>query len=112
MDIIAPLFSLGIMVFVIAGVWKVFEKAGEPGWAMLIPIYNTIKLLKIVNKPWWWLFLMMVPILNFVIIIIVMSRLAGSFGKTTGFTVGLILLGPIFLPILGFGDAQYKSLPD
>jgi hypothetical protein len=98
---------LAIIVLMIASMWTIFSKAGKPGWASIVPIYNLIVLLEIVGKPWWWLFLMLIPIVNIVILIIVYHNLSLSFGKGGGFTVGLILLGIIFLPILAFGDAKY-----
>ena len=91
----------------IASIWTIFSKAGKPGWASIVPIYNLIVLLEIVGKPSWWLLLMLIPIVNIVILIIVYHNLSLSFGKDGGFTVGLILLGIIFLPILAFGDAKY-----
>jgi len=98
---------LAIIVLMIASMWTIFSKAGKPGWASIVPIYNLIVLLEIVGKPWWWLLLMLIPIVNIVILIIVYHNLSLSFGKDGGFTVGLILLGIIFLPILAFGDAKY-----
>ena len=98
---------LAIIVLMIASMWTIFSKTGKPGWASIVPIYNLIVLLEIVGKPWWWLLLMLIPIVNIVILIIVWHNLSLSFGKGGGFTVGLILLGIIFLPILAFGDAKY-----
>lgn len=92
------LFSLAIAVFLIAAQWKIFEKAGQPGWACIIPIYNTIVLLKIVGKPWWWLLLMLIPLVNIVFAIWMTNLLSKSFGKDEGFTIGLILLGLYFTP--------------
>jgi hypothetical protein len=66
--------------------------------------------LKIINKPWWWLFLMVLPIVNFIILIIMLNRLSLSFGKTAGFTVGLIFLGIVFVPILAFDKSVYTKL--
>ncbi|MBL7764835.1 MAG: hypothetical protein JNJ58_01985 [Chitinophagaceae bacterium] len=105
--VIGIVFILGIVVFIIACMWKIYEKAGQPGWAAIIPIYNFIILLKIVGKPWWWLLLMLIPIVNYVFIIWTYNLLSKSFGKSEGFTVGLLLLGIIFFPILAFGSAQY-----
>ncbi len=96
-----------IIVLMIVAMWKTFEKAGKPGWAAIIPIYNIIVLLDIVGKPWWWILLMLIPIVNIVIAIMMYHQLSLSFGKEVGFTIGLILLSFIFIPILGFGDAQY-----
>lgn len=99
---------LALIVFIIASMWKLFTKAGQPGWACIVPIYNIIVLLNIAGKPWWWLFLMMIPIVNIVIMIMMWHAISTNFGKSAGFTVGLILLGFIFIPILAFGDAQYN----
>lgn len=98
---------LAIIVLMIASTWIVFTKAGKPGWASIIPIYNIIVLLDIVGKPWWWILLMLIPLVNIVILIIVNHNLSLSFGKDIGFTIGLILLSFIFMPILAFGDAEY-----
>jgi hypothetical protein len=98
---------LAVVVFIIAAMWKIFEKAGQPGWAAIVPIYNMYVLLKIVGKPGWWLILFLIPIVNYVFIIWTYNMLSKSFGKEEGFTVGLVLLGIVFFPILGFGDAKY-----
>jgi Family of unknown function (DUF5684) len=99
---------LAILVLVIAGLWMVFTKAGEAGWKSIIPIWNIIVLLRIVGRPLWWLVLLIIPIVNIVISLIVMLDLAKSFGKGSGFGVGLWLLSFIFIPILGFGSATYQ----
>jgi len=98
---------LALAAFVIAAMWKVFAKAGQPGWAAIVPIYNYVILMNIVGRPGWWVLLMFVPLLNVVIAIIIHLELAKSFGQGTGFGVGLILLGFVFFPILGFGSARY-----
>lgn len=98
---------LAVIVLMITAMWKIYKKAGQPGWACIIPIYNFYILLKIVGKPGWWLLLMLIPIVNIVFAVWTYNMLSKSFGKDEGFTVGLILLSFIFIPILGFGDAQY-----
>jgi len=98
---------LVVLVIAVISLWKIFTKAGEPGWAAIVPIYNAIVLLKIVGKPLWWIVLLLIPCVNFVIAILLCIELAKSFGKSSGFGVGLALLSPIFLPILAFGDARY-----
>ena len=103
------LVSLVIALVIVASFWKVFVKAGEPGWAALIPFYNVFVLLKIAGKPAWWFVLMLIPIVNFVVAIIVCISLAEKFGKGTGFGLGLSFLGVIFFPILGFGDSRYQG---
>lgn len=100
---------LALIVVIIAAMWKVFVKAGQEGWKAIIPIYNIYVLLEIVGRPGWWLLLLLIPIVNFIILIIVYIDLAKSFGKGVGFGLGLVFLGFIFLPILGFGDATYQG---
>ncbi len=102
-------FELALIVAIIAGFWKVFVKAGKPGWAAIIPIYNAIVLLEIAGKPLWWIILFFIPIVNIIVGIIACIALAKKFGKSDAFGVGLALLGFIFFPILGFGDAQYQA---
>jgi hypothetical protein len=87
--------------------WKIFAKAGKPGWACIVPIYNLIVLLEIVGKPVWWIFLFLIPCVNFVFIVWTINLLSKSFGQGEGFTVGLLLLGFIFYPILAFGNYPY-----
>lgn len=96
-----------IFLIVIIAWWKIFEKAGRPGWEAIIPFYNFYILLKIVGKPGWWLILVFIPLVNLVIIIWTYNMLSKSFGKDEAFTVGLILLGFVFFPILGLGSAKY-----
>lgn len=98
---------LAFVVFLIAAQWKIYEKAGQPGWACIIPIYNIYILLKIVGKPGWWLIMMIIPVVNLIFAIWAINMLSKSFGKDEGFTIGLLLLGIVFYPILGFGDARY-----
>jgi len=98
-----------IVVLEIVGVWKIFTKAGQPGWAAIIPFYNYWVMLKIVGRPGWWLILFFIPIVNIAIALIVLNDLSKSFGKSVGFTIGLIFLSFIFFPILGFGSDLYRG---
>lgn len=98
---------LAIIILMIASMWKVFEKAGKPGWAVLIPIYNTYIMIQIVGKPTIWLLWCLIPCVNFVFAVWLYNLMSKSFGKEEGFTVGMILLPFIFWPILGFGSAKY-----
>lgn len=104
-------FGFVVFIILLAAGWRVFQKAGKPGWAILVPFYNVIVLLEIVGKPWWWLILIMfVPLGNLIWGIWATNLLSKSFGQSEGFTVGLVFLPFIFLPILGFGNAEYKGL--
>ena len=96
-----------IFLIVIIAWWKIFEKAGQPGWKAIIPFYNAYILLKIVGKPGWWLILFLIPFVNLVFVIWTYNMLSKSFGKDEAFTVGLVLLGFIFFPVLGFGSSKY-----
>ena len=100
-----------VILLIVASMWKIFVKAGEPGWAAIVPIYNFIVLLKIAGKPAWWIVLMIIPVVNFVILAIVCLSLAKNFGKSAGFGIGLLFLGIVFYPILAFGDARYQPQP-
>jgi hypothetical protein len=105
------IICLLIAVFYVYVMWRIFEKAGKPGWAAIIPIYNAIVILQIAGKPVWWIFLYLIPLLNIVIAVIVTVAFARNFGKSGWFAIGLILFGFIFYPILAFGDAQYQPQP-
>jgi len=98
---------IALVVVICAGGWKMFVKAGKPGWGFLVPIYNIVLYCEIAERPTWWVLLCFVPIANLVVIILLFIEIAKKFGKGTGFAFGMIFLGFIFIPILGFGDAQY-----
>lgn len=102
---------LAIIVGIVVGFWKVFTKAGKPGWAAIVPFYNIIVLLEVAGKPLWWLVLFLIPGVNLFIAVLVGLAVAKNFGKSEAFGVGLGLLGFIFYPILGFSDAQYQAPP-
>lgn len=89
--------------------WKVFTKAGKPGWAAIVPIYNTIVILEIVGKPIWWIILCLIPFVNIIVFLIILNELSKCFGRGVGTTLGLVFLPFIFWPILGFGSAQYQG---
>lgn len=103
------LIYLAVIVLMIASFWKIFTKAGKPGWAAIVPIYNLVVLLEIVGRPVWWIVLLLIPLVNFVILILLCMDLAKSFGQGAGFGIGLLLLGPIFYPILAFGSSTYRG---
>ena len=103
------IFALLVAVIVIAGMWKLFEKAGQPGWAAVIPIYNIIVLLQIVGKPLWWIVLFFLPCVNIVAIVLVSIEVAKVFGKDVVYGLGLAFLPFVFYPLLGFGDARYQG---
>ena len=105
--VLVSIFSFAMAIISLVAMWKIYVKAGQPGWASLIPIYNIYILLEIVGREWWWLLLLLIPGVNIVIAIILMFDLAKSFGKGTGFGLGLVLLSFIFMLILAFGDAKY-----
>lgn len=107
--LIMMLIWLAVMVFFIAVGWKIFAKAGQPGWASIIPIYNLWILVKIIGKPTNWFIFMLIPGLNVIFGILAVLELAKVFGKSTGFGIGLLILGFIFAPILAFGSAQYQG---
>ena len=98
---------LAIFVLYVAALWRIFTKAGQPGWAAIVPIYNLYVILKIAGRPGWWLLLYVVPLVNLVIAIVVLVDVAHSFGQSGWFAVGLLFLSIVFYPILGFGSSRY-----
>lgn len=109
MEAVVLLIQLAIVVLFIAGMWKTFVKAGHPGWAAIVPIYNAYILCKIAGRPGWWTILFFIPLVNFVIAIIVGIDVAKRFGQGVGFGLGLTFLGFIFYPMLGFGTQAYEG---
>lgn len=113
-DISAILGTYAILVLVIAVImivanWKIFTKAGKPGWASIVPFYNMYVMYEIAGMNGWMFLLTFIPIVNIVIQIMLYLNLAKKFGKSTGFAIGLILLNPIFLLLLAFGNAEYNQ---
>jgi hypothetical protein len=109
---LGPLFWIiwtAFILLMIVSLWKVFGKAGQPGWGAIIPIVNTYFLCKVAGRPGWWVILMFIPFVNFVIWIIISIDIAKNFGKGAGFGVGLAFLSFIFYPVLAFGSAQYRG---
>ena len=103
-------FELALIVLIFASMWKIFVKAGRPGWEGIIPIYNNYVLTtQIIGRPILFFILTLVPCVNFIIMILLMIDLAKAFGKSTGFAIGMIVLPFIFLPMLAFGDATYSG---
>lgn len=100
---------MGTSVLLVTGAWYMFEKAGKPGWAILVPIYNIIVMLEIAEKPIWWIAMFIIPIANIVFLIMMLDSISKKFGKDSGFTVGLVFLRQIFFAILGYGDAVYMG---
>ena len=119
--VVWTLFAIAIYVVTVIGLWKMFVKAGKPGWAAIIPFYNWWVWVEIIGRPTWWFWALVasallswIPILGwilsvavFVLYLLGCLDMAKCFGKGGGFGIGLWLLPFVFAPILGFGDAQY-----
>lgn len=95
-----------VFLLLIAALWKVFTKAGEPGWAAIVPIYNYVVMDRIAGRPAWWILLWL--LIGPIPYIVVSFDIAKRFGKGAGFAIGLILLPFIFYPMLAWGDARYS----
>jgi Family of unknown function (DUF5684) len=105
-------FGLLVVVIVIAGLWKTFDKADVPGWWAIIPILNLYGILKVAGRPGWWLILFLIPCIDIIIALVVFIDVAERFGKGIGFAIGLWILPFVFFLILGFGSATYRSTPE
>jgi hypothetical protein len=101
------LFFLIFSIFMIACFWRIFHKAGKPGWATLVPFYNVAVILQIVGKPSWWLLLLFVPGINIIIAVLMLIEMARSFGYGPGFGIGMFFLPIIFIPLLAIGENEY-----
>ncbi len=147
---ILVVYAIMFAAFIVIAVaqWKLYTKAGQPGWAVFVPIYNILVLLDIIRKPRMWLGYMIgaivlqfvmnmtvifffnndestttlmpvlvgvasfaVYIINLVLGVRIIHGLSLAFGKTAAFTAGMIFLPFVFIPILGFGRAQYQYNP-
>lgn len=106
---VLALLALGTVILVVVAKWKIFEKAGQPGWAAIIPIYNKLIMLRIVGRPDWWIVLVFIPPVNVGVSVLLNIVLAKVFDMEEIFAVGLILLPFVFHPILAFGDAQHQG---
>ena len=111
MQIIVIMY-LAVIVLTIAGMWKTFDKAGQPGWAAIVPFYNMYVLTQVAGKEVIWFVLMLVPFINVIAYIVVSIGVAETFGKGAGFGIGLWLLPFIFYPILGFGGERVAGGPE
>ncbi|MGC1373582.1 MAG: DUF5684 domain-containing protein [Candidatus Sulfotelmatobacter sp.] len=108
----AFLFWLAFGAIVIVGGWKMFEKAGQPGWAIVVPFYNLYTMLKVAGRPGWWLILYCIPVVNLIVMIVVAIDIAKAFGQGAAFGFFLLfLLCGIGYLILGFGDYEYQGAP-
>lgn len=105
------LVGLPFVIFVFVGVWKAFAKAGEPGWAAWVPVYNVYVVCRIAGRPSRWLLLLLIPVVNAVIALTLGVDVARRFGKSAGFGIGLVVLPAIFWPILGFDRATFDDRP-
>ena len=101
--------TLALTVVIFAGFWKTFEKAGEPGWAAIIPVYNLYVLVKVSGNAWWWFILFFIPLINLLATLKVSIDVAGKFNKGILFGLGLTFIPFILYPLLGFSDYQYQD---
>jgi hypothetical protein len=110
----AALFTISVLaVFIVdlAALWQLFRKAGRPRWAAIIPFYNFYVLIRVAGRSGWWFIALLIPYVNLVATVIICRGVARAFGKGIAFTCGLVVLGFIFLPVLGFGGARYLGEP-
>ena len=96
-----------LAVVLVVSMWKIFAKAGKPGWASIVPFYNLYVLYEISWGKGIYFLLLLVPFVNAFIGILTVYKLGQNFGKSTGFIIGMILLPIIFMPLLAFGDSAF-----
>ena len=100
---------LAVIAFYVFCMWRMYAKAGEPGWACLVPIYNYYVMLKIGGKPGWWILLMFIPFVNIVVSIMALSAFLSAYGRRgAGPVLLMMFFGAFYLPYLAFsGNVQY-----
>ena len=105
---------IAIAVVVVVGMWKAFEKAGQPGWAAIVPIYNLVVMFRIGGQSGWFALAILLNLIPFIgglawlgIVVWNHVNISKRFGQGVGFAIGLVLLAPIFWLILGFGSSKY-----
>ena len=103
-------FYFALIIFMFVAHWKIYVKAGKPGWGCIVPVYDFILKLEIACRPTWWIFLMLIPVVNIVIAIIIIIDIAKAFGKDSSFAIGMIFLPIIFYPILAFDSSEYREI--
>jgi hypothetical protein len=108
-SLFAPVLVSMILLVSFGGPWKIFKKAGRSGWKSLVPFYNLYILIKIVGRPSRWLVYCFVPLVNILLFSLISHDLSKSFNRSVWFTIGLMLLPPVFLPVLGFGNYEYAE---
>ena len=106
--VVVVLVALPLMLLVVP-TWRIYVKAGEPGWASIVPLFSQYTLCSVVGRPVWWLIFLLIPYVNFVFWLIVAMDLARVFSRSKAFGIGLWLLPFVFLPILGYGSAEYTA---
>lgn len=109
--LVGMLIGLTVAAVMIASMWKLFTKAGKPGWAAIIPIYNIVVMLEIIGRPIWWIVLFFIPVVNFVVGVVISIEFAKAYGKDIVWGLGMAFLGIIFMPLLAFSNSRYQG-PD
>lgn len=106
---VANVISIVAAVFLIVAYWKIFEKAGEPGWKSIVPLYNTYTMYKLLFSSGWMFLLEFIPVVNIVMWVMRCKRTSHAFGHGAGYTLGLMFLPNIFAMILGFNSDEFHS---
>lgn len=107
---------LAICALMIVSNWIIFQKAGRPGWASIIPVYSSIVSLQVARLSPFLIFILLATFIPYVGTLIglafniVVNIFTGkAFNKGAGFICGMIFLPIVFYPILAFGDSQYAT---
>ena len=96
-----------VAIILYASLWIIYTKANQPGWSAIIPVYDIYIWTQVVNRPWWWTILFFIPPITIIVYIIMLNDLSNRFGQNAWFTLGLLFLPIIFLPVLAFGEYEF-----
>ncbi|MCK5803897.1 MAG: signal peptidase I [Lentisphaeria bacterium] len=100
---VSVFLAVASALVMLISVARVLSKAGQPGWAVIVPVYNVICLLRVARMPLWWLLLFLVPVVSIVPSVLLPLGIARRFGRGGGFAMGLLFVPVGFWPLLAFG---------
>lgn len=106
--IVKTIMIVAVILFIYGTIlrWRIYTKAGKPGWAAIVPVYRQIVMYQVCGLSAWLMLLWLVPILGWIamFVIAIMKRfcLAKEFGRGALFGFGLLFFPPIFQTILAF----------
>ena len=87
------LLALGVLQIVhFLGTYKLYKAAGRKSWEALVPVYNAVVLMRIIQRPTWWVILMFVPVINLLMVPVIWIETIRTFGKRSVLDSWIVVL--------------------